>query len=51
MKRIIHFLIIVVVFAGASCKKEFETFPEERIFEKDIFDPTDKTGTDRKSVV
>ncbi|WP_207534394.1 RagB/SusD family nutrient uptake outer membrane protein [Desertivirga arenae] len=45
MKRINHFLLVALILLGSSCAKKFETFPEERTLESDVFDPKDQTGT------
>ncbi|WP_256011424.1 RagB/SusD family nutrient uptake outer membrane protein [Desertivirga xinjiangensis] len=44
MKRVTHLLTMALIFASVSCTKKFETYPEERTFETDVFDPTDKQG-------
>ncbi|TDO23119.1 RagB/SusD family nutrient uptake outer membrane protein [Pedobacter duraquae] len=44
MKRLLSLLIITLTIVSSSCKK-FETEPEERTTETDVFDPTDKVGT------
>lgn len=43
MKRTLYYLIIVAMLVASSCKK-FESQPEERTLETDVFDPTDKVG-------
>lgn len=45
MKRVNHFLLVALILTSISCTKKFETFPEERTLESDVFDPADKTGT------
>jgi len=44
MKKILSLLIIALTIVSSSCKK-FETEPEERTTETDVFDPKDKVGT------
>ncbi|WP_316831540.1 RagB/SusD family nutrient uptake outer membrane protein [Pedobacter aquatilis] len=44
MKKSLYFLLILSMLASSSCKK-FENQPEERTLETDVFDKTDKTGT------
>jgi len=43
MKRTLYYLIIVATLVTSSCRK-FESQPEERTLETDVFDPTDKVG-------
>lgn len=43
MKRAIYILLSVMVIGTSSCKK-FEQYPEERIFESEVFDPKDVNG-------
>lgn len=43
MKRAIYILLSILVISAPSCKK-FETYPEERIFETEVFDSTDVNG-------
>ncbi|MEI6947107.1 RagB/SusD family nutrient uptake outer membrane protein [Paraflavisolibacter sp. H34] len=45
MKRISPFLLLALLASAASCEKKFEKYPEERTFETDVFDSTDKAGT------
>lgn len=44
MKKVLSLLIIALTIVSSSCKK-FETEPEERTTETDVFDPKDKAGT------
>lgn len=44
MKSFLQFLTLTLIVGFCSCKK-FDKMPEERVFETDVFDKADKTGT------
>ena len=44
MKKASLFLFTYSLLLSIACKKQYETYPEERVFTKDVFDSTDKAG-------